>query len=121
MELTQEEIKGLANLRPLTRSTEIYEGMHIYTILKGRNGLNLLFDEVVLKPTDKDWKIWENSPDNKEKDKNRWKAEQEDQSYWAVAESDCINDDRSVLSEDEIYKMELTHPLDPDKVIVTWS
>ena len=49
MELTQEEIKGLANLRPLTRSTEIYEGMHIYTILKGRNGLNLLFDEVVLK------------------------------------------------------------------------
>lgn len=123
MRLTQEEIKELANLHSLTKDTKIYDGMHIYTILNGEKGLDLLFDEVILKPTDKDWEAFENSLDDNEKEISRRKAEREDANYWIVVESDCINENeyRNILSEDEIYKVELEHLFESSKIIVTWS
>ncbi|GAA2958579.1 hypothetical protein MU859_06350 [Lactobacillus kefiranofaciens subsp. kefirgranum] len=107
---TQDQLKELlANSHKLTEDTSLFEGMHIYTILKAKEngcitkkGYNLIIDEVVLTPNNKDWEEWEKYPENS--NKNRFDLDQDN--YWVLADADNLAK-RTVMSTQEILNMEL--------------
>lgn len=125
MQLTQEQLTELAQGEPFTKDTEIFEGMQIYTITRSKHdgvlfkkGLNLLAHDVILAPTDNDWDLWENTPENG--NRSRYQVENPDD-YWTVADMEDL-DDRSLLSVEEIKNMELEVPSqNPKFFIVTYN
>lgn len=119
---TQDQLKELlANSHKLTEDTSLFEGMHIYTILKAkkpgcitRKGYNLIIDEVVLTPNNKDWEEWEKYPENS--NKNHFDLDQDN--YWVLADANNLAE-RTVMSTQEILNMELAQK--KNNIFVTYS
>ncbi|NJJ53693.1 hypothetical protein HC123_04910 [Lactobacillus crispatus] len=123
MKYTQEQLKQVTTLPKLTQCTKFFDGMRIFTVLKAekggvitRRGYNLLADEILLMPNDRDWQEWQKYPDNS--NKSYYDLDQND--YWVIAD---VNDlaDRSLMSTKEILKMELELPQRTNNVFVTYS
>lgn len=113
MHFTQKEMEHLIKQHPFTKDTSLEAGMHIYGILKAdqdgaiaNKGYNLVFHDVLLDPTEKDWENWENSPDNT--NKSRWKEENSGPHFSCANASDLS--DRAVMSAQEIFDFELSRP-----------
>ena len=119
---TQDQLKELlANSHKLTENTSLFEGMHIYTILKAKEpgyitkkGYNLIIDEVVLTPNNKDWEEWEKYPENS--NKNRLDLVQHN--YWVLADANNLAE-RTVMSTQEILNMELAQK--KNNIFVSYS
>ena len=65
MDLTQEQLEKLIKATPLTKDTQLFEGMHIYTISRANKqgvlvhkGLNLITHEIIMLPKERDWNLW---------------------------------------------------------------
>lgn len=110
MRFTQDQLKELSQEEPFTENTELFEGMHIYTIVNNdqkdsamRKGYILLAHEMVFIPTSRDWEAWEATPDSG--NRSRFSVENPDD-YWLVVDADDFSS-RSLMTVNQIKKMEL--------------
>lgn len=124
MDLTQEQLEKLIKATPLTKDTQLFEGMHIYTISRANKqgvlvhkGLNLITHEIILLPNDRDWDLWESTPDSG--NRSRYQVANKDD-YWTIVDAYDLSN-RSLMSSKEIKDMELNVPNQTTGFYVTYE